>query len=52
MAITAEVIILLNVFGVKVDDKRINAGVLAVCTLFVIIGVFNDKGMRTTKFNK
>lgn len=47
----ATVLILTNV-GVKVDNEVVNNVVTGVCTIGVLLGIMNDEGTKTTKWNK
>lgn len=52
MAVAGFSIIILSNLGFKLDNEVVMKTVEAVCGILVIIGVFNDKGMETGKFNE
>lgn len=52
LAIVGIIGALLIQFGVKVDVEWLMTTAKLVCSLLVLIGVINNKGMETTKFNK
>jgi uncharacterized membrane protein len=52
LAIVSLLLILTDTLGYKVDNQQIMQGVKAVLGILVILGVINNTGMETTKFNK
>lgn len=51
MSIASLVLIITNVLGFELDNERIMTGVKAFLGFLVILGIINDTGMKTSKFN-
>ena len=51
MAIVSAIVLILTTNGVKVDNEAIMITVQSVCSILVLLGIMNDKGMSTTKWN-
>lgn len=51
IALASSIILILTTVGVDVDNQSIMIVVKSICSIGVLLGVLNDKGMETLKFN-
>lgn len=52
MALFSLVVLVLTTWGVKIPLNELDITVRALCSIGVILGVMNDKGMDTVKWDK
>ena len=52
IAVVSSVILILSTLGVEIDNEQVMTVVKAVCAIGIALGVMNDKGMQTIKWNK
>lgn len=52
IALASSVILILTTLGYKVDNESVMIVVKAACSIGVLLGVLNNKGMETTEWNK
>lgn len=51
MAIASAILILTNVFGLKVDNEKFMTAIEAILTVLVVLGIINKEGMESHKWN-
>ena len=52
LAIAGATIVILSNFGVGVDNELVMSTIEAICYIFVLLGIMNDEGMQTEKWDK
>lgn len=51
LAIAGAIVLILTTLGIKVDSEEVMTVVKAACSILVLMGIINDTGMATTKWN-
>ncbi|MCT4542836.1 MAG: hypothetical protein N4A63_04795 [Vallitalea sp.] len=51
IGIASSVILILANLGIEVNNEQIMTIVKALCTIGVLLGIMNDSGMKTIKWN-
>jgi uncharacterized membrane protein len=52
IGIVSSVVLILTTLGVQVDNEAIMTVVKAICSIGILLGVMNDTGMTTNKWNE
>ena len=52
ISLASLITLILTTLGYEVDNEKVMTIIKAVCSIGVIIGVLNDKGMETTEWDK
>jgi uncharacterized membrane protein len=52
ISIVSLAVLILTTWGVNIPVDKIDVTVKALCSIGVLIGVFNDSGMSEVKWNK
>lgn len=51
ISIASTIIMILTTLGVKVDNVAVMVIIEGVCTIGILLGIMNNKGMETTRWN-
>ncbi|MTI47866.1 MAG: hypothetical protein FH761_08495 [Firmicutes bacterium] len=52
IAVISGITLILTTWGIQIPVEKIDITVKALCSIGVLLGVLNDKGMTTTKWNQ
>ena len=51
LSIISMIILILMTLEFNIDNEKIETIAKAICTILVMLGIMNDNGMKTTKWN-
>lgn len=52
IALASTIVLILTTWGIEIPVEKVDITIKAICSIGVLLGIFNDKGMATTEWNK